>query len=63
VIPPALAGALLIRESYLDVLAALWRLPKDFAVILTGTPGIGKSTFALFFICWLAAQQQKVLYR
>lgn len=36
---------------------------RRFGMVVTGTPGIGKSPMALYLICCLAKQHQKIVYR
>ncbi|GAQ88065.1 hypothetical protein KFL_003970120 [Klebsormidium nitens] len=61
--PPGLRDSIFIRESYRTVLKKLEALGNDFAVVLSGTPGIGKSAFAVLLLHHLAKQGAQVAYR
>lgn len=63
VLPPMLRESMYIRESYLEVLRKLDALGNDFALVLSNSPGIGKSAFAVLLLHHLAKQRAKVAYR
>lgn len=63
IVPPSLQQPIMIRQDYIKALQIIIGLGTNFALVLSGTPGIGKSAFALLVLCWLAALQQKVMYR
>ncbi|EKX40488.1 hypothetical protein GUITHDRAFT_113520 [Guillardia theta CCMP2712] len=61
---------LFLRDCYLEmkqVIAEYFRLdtetPKNGQVILTGSPGIGKSCFAYFFLLQLLGSDEEVVYQ
>lgn len=58
--PPGLRDSIVIRECYRTVLKKLEALGDKFAVVLSGTPGIGKSVLLLHV---LAKQGAQVAYR
>ncbi|GAQ86781.1 hypothetical protein KFL_003110020 [Klebsormidium nitens] len=62
-LPPGLRDSILIRECYCMVLKKLEALGDDFAVVLSGTPGIGKSAIAVLLLHHLAEQGAQVAYR
>ncbi|GAQ92402.1 hypothetical protein KFL_010070020 [Klebsormidium nitens] len=62
-LPPGLRDSIVIRECYRTVLKKLEVLGNNFAVILSGTPGIGKSAFAVLLLHWFAKQGAQVAYR
>ncbi|GAQ89924.1 hypothetical protein KFL_005780020 [Klebsormidium nitens] len=62
-LPPGLKDSILIRECYCMVLKKLEALGDDFAVVLSGTPGIGKSAIAVLLLHHLAEQGAQVAYR
>lgn len=62
-LPPGLRDSIVIRECYRTVLKKLEVLGNNFAVILSGTPGIGKSAFAVLLLHRLAKQGAQVAYR
>jgi hypothetical protein len=52
-----------IRKCYKDLRDILRKSgPSDRAIVLD-TTGIGKSIFTIFWICYLAARKEKVIYR
>lgn len=66
-VPPELRDSLYIRPCYRRLYNLLWtscskekKHPLGFVV--TGTPGIGKSAFALYLIKQLGSRQQIVYY-
>lgn len=70
-IPPALCQAIMVRECYRAIVELIMDADEQrtaggcengFAYVLTGTPGIGKSALAVYLICCLAQQRQRVLY-
>jgi hypothetical protein len=61
--PPGLRDSIVIRECYRTVLKKLEALGDNFAVVLSGTPGIGKSAFAVLLLHVLAKQGAQVAYR
>lgn len=63
VLPPSLSESIMIRPCYLLVLKKFEALGDSFAVVLTGSPGIGKSAFAVLLLHYLAKQGAKVAYR
>jgi Mrp family chromosome partitioning ATPase len=62
-LPPGLKDSILIRECYRMVLKKLEALGNDFAVVLSGTPGIGKSAFTVLLLHYLAEEGAQVAYR
>ncbi len=69
-LPRALRRSIMVRQCYRDVVQLIMEANKGamledsgFAFVLTGTPGIGKSALALYLICILAQQRQKLVYR
>jgi Mrp family chromosome partitioning ATPase len=62
-LPPGLRKSIVIRECYRTVLKKLEALGNNFAVVLSGTPGIGKSAFAVLLLHHLAGQGAQVAYR
>ncbi|GAQ84807.1 hypothetical protein KFL_002070030 [Klebsormidium nitens] len=63
VVPPALSESIMIWECYLLVLKKLDALGDSFGVVLSGSPGIGKSAFAPLLLHHLAKKKAKVTYR
>lgn len=74
-LPRALRRSIMVRQCYRDVVQLIMEVNEGmagdsftladsgFAFVLTGTPGIGKSAMALYLICCLAQQHQKLVYR
>ena len=74
-LPPPVRNSMMVRACYRDIMdlmfmadeewAASKRAASDdpFGMVVTGTPGIGKSTLALYLICCLAQRHMKVAYR
>lgn len=71
-LPPSLCQAIMVRECYRAIVELIMDADEEhaatgskdgFAFVLTGTPGIGKSALALYLICCLAQQRQRILYR
>jgi Mrp family chromosome partitioning ATPase len=62
-LPPGLKDSILIWECYRMVLKKLEALGNDFAVVLSGTPGIGKSAFAVLLLHYLAEMGAQVAHR
>lgn len=65
-LPPQLRDSLYIRRSYRRLFNLLWTSCSNAAhplgFVVTGTPGIGKSAFALYLIQQLGSKQQIVFY-
>ena len=59
----------MVRACYRSIVDLILEMegacnPEDgFGMVLTGTPGIGKSTMALYLMCCLAHRRQRVMYR
>ncbi|GAQ87179.1 hypothetical protein KFL_003360110 [Klebsormidium nitens] len=62
-IPPGLSKSIMIRPCYLLVLKKLGALGNSFALVLSGSPGIGKSAFSVLLLQYLAKRGAKVAYR
>ncbi len=74
-LPCALRHSIMVRQCYRDVVQLIMEVNEGmagdistlagsgFAFVLTGTPGIGKSALAVYLICLLAQQHQKLVYR
>ncbi len=65
-IPAPLKHSILMRQSYrrfLRLIAGLVASNQGSGVVLTGTPGTGKSSAAVPLFCVLARRGCKVLYR
>lgn len=68
-LPPQLRGSLYIRRSYRKLYELLWRESRcgkpgqQRGFVVTGTPGIGKSAFALYMIQQLGREGQIVFYQ
>mmetsp|Transcript_23252 Transcript_23252/g.45290 ORF Transcript_23252/g.45290 Transcript_23252/m.45290 type:complete len:933 (+) Transcript_23252:30-2828(+) len=59
---------LFIRDCYPPLLRRMLDSPRSSqarpaSYFLTGTPGIGKTAFGLYFVCVLLAQKRSVLYQ
>jgi hypothetical protein len=68
-LPPQLRNSLYVRRSYRKLYDLLWDTCSKAVTpnqrpgfVLTGTPGIGKSAFALYLIQQLGKQHQIVFY-
>jgi hypothetical protein len=68
-LPPQLRNSLYIRRSYRKLFDLLWNICNQATTphqrpgfVVTGTPGIGKSVFALYLIQQLGKQRQIVFY-
>jgi hypothetical protein len=68
-LPPQLRSSLYIRRSYRKLYDLLWHkckggeAGKQRGFVVTGTPGIGKSAFALYLIQQLGRKGQIVFYK
>lgn len=60
VVPEALRTSIFVRESYKVALNAIKDLVPGNSIVLTGTPGNGKSAFMLMILCYLARHRQSV---
>jgi hypothetical protein len=65
-LPPQLRGSLYNRRSYRRMFDLLWASRSNEGqqpgFVVTGTPGTGKSAFALYLIQQLGIEQQTVFY-
>ena len=71
ILPSHLLNSFMVRECYRGIVDLIMKADEEraastkhgFGMVITGTPGIGKSVLALYLICRLAQKRQKVLYR
>jgi hypothetical protein len=67
-LPPQLRHSLYIRHSYRKLFELVWdkckggKAGEQLGFIVTGTPGIGKSAFALYLVQQLGMRRQIVCY-
>jgi hypothetical protein len=61
-VPPALRQSVYMRYHYHVALRTILAQQAPALFVVTGTPGIGKSAFALPLVCSLAKNRERVLY-
>jgi hypothetical protein len=60
-IPASKLSKLYVRDSYIDISSCIRKI-KEGKVIVTGTPGIGKSWFLVYLLWRLVRKNQRVLF-
>lgn len=68
-VPAHLRKTIMVRDCYRAIVDLILETDEagtsqgGFGIVVTGTPGIGKSTMALYLVCCLAHRRQRVVYR